>query len=66
VDGNYTELVDEAVTVVGFEDLNAEFETYVIDSTDINPHSNNYFANNILVCNPKGPQDNEQEHLLYT
>ena len=66
VDGNYTELVDEAVTVVGFEDLNAEFETYVIGSTDINPHSNNYFANNILVCNPKGPQDNEQEHLLYT
>ena len=60
--GNYSELVNKAVTIVGFEDLNAEFETYYIDKTDINPYSNNYFANNILVCNDKGPQNNEQEH----
>jgi len=62
VDGDYTELVEEAVTIVGFEDLNDEFETYFIDSTDINSRNNNYFANNILVCNDKGPQNNEQEH----
>ena len=60
--GNYSELVNKAVTIVGFEDLNAEFETYYIDSTDIHTGSNNYFANNILVCNDKGPQNNEQEH----
>ena len=62
VDGNYTELVNDAVTIVGFEDLNDEFETYFIDSTDINSRDNNYFANDILVCNEKGPQNNEQEH----
>jgi len=62
VDGDYTELVEEAVTIVGFEDLNDEFETYFIDSTDINSRNNNYFANNILVCNDQGPQNNEQEH----
>ena len=62
VDGDYIELVEEAVTIVGFEDLNDEFETYFIDSTDINSRNNNYFANNILVCNDKGPQNNEQEH----
>ena len=60
--GNYSELVNKAVTIVGFEDLNDEFETYFIDSTDINSRDNNYFANDILVCNEKGPQNNEQEH----
>ena len=62
VDGNYSELVNDAITVVGFEDLNAEFETYFIASTDINPYDNNYFANNILVSNEEGPQNNEQVH----
>ena len=62
VDGNYTELVNDAVTIVGFEDLNDEFETYFIDSTDVNSRDNNYFANNILVCNDRGPQSNEQVH----
>ena len=60
--GNYSELVNKAVTIVGFEDLNAEFETYFIASTDINPYDNNYFANNILVSNEEGPQSNEQVH----
>ncbi len=62
VGGNYTELVNDAVTIVGFEDIDDEFETYFIDSTDINSRDNNYFANNILVSSVKGPQNNEQEH----
>jgi hypothetical protein len=62
VEGNYTELVNDAVTIVGFEDIDDEFETYFIDSTDINSSDNNYFANNILVSSVKGPQNNEQEH----
>jgi hypothetical protein len=62
VDGDYTELVKDAVTIVGFEDIDDEFETYFIGSTDINSKSNNYFANNVLVTTDKGPQNNEQEH----
>ena len=62
VGGNYTELVDGAVTIVGFEDIDNEFETYYIDVTDISSYDNNYFANNVLVTVNKGPQNNEQEH----
>jgi hypothetical protein len=62
VDGNYTELVEGAVTVVGFEDIDNEFETYYIEKTDISTYDNNYFANNVLVAVNKGPQNNEQEH----
>ena len=62
VGGNYTELVDGAVTIVGFEDIDNEFETYYIDETDISSYDNNYFANNVLVTVNKGPQNNEQEH----
>jgi len=62
VNGNYSKFTDGAVTIVGFEDIDDEFETYFIDSTDINSHDNNYFANNVLVVTNRGPQDNEQEH----
>ena len=62
VGGNYTELVDGAVTIVGFEDIDNECETYYIDETDISTNDNNYFANNVLVTINKGPQNNEQEH----
>ena len=63
VDGNYIELIKDAVTIVGFEDLNDEFETYYIDKTDISSYDNNYFANNVLVDIARGPQNNEQVHL---
>ncbi len=62
VNGNYSKFTDGAVTIVGFEDIDDEFETYFIDSTDINSHDNNYFANNVLVTTNRGPQNNEQEH----
>ena len=61
VDGDYDKMVEEAVTVVGFEDIDGEFETYTIGDTT-GEEMTNYFANNKLISPAMGEHDNEQEH----
>ncbi|MBC8421919.1 MAG: hypothetical protein H8E03_00705 [Pelagibacteraceae bacterium] len=60
VDGDYDSLVNEAVTVIGFEDIDSEFETYTIDGTELN--TTNYFANDILVSTDLGNISDDIEH----
>ena len=71
VDGNYIELVEKLVTIEGFEDIDAEFETYYIEETDLTVHNTNgsqhsipenlYFANNMLLSTATS-EYKEQEH----
>ena len=61
VDGNYTELLDELVTIDGFEDIDDEFETYFIQDTDFGYSDNSYFANNVMVSTLAAPYQ-AQEH----
>ena len=71
VDGNYIELVEKLVTIEGFEDIDAEFETYYIEETDLTVHNTNgsqhsiaenlYFANNMLLSTATF-EYKEQEH----
>jgi hypothetical protein len=60
VDGNYEDFIDESVTIIGFEDIDSEFETYTIDGTELN--STNYFANDILVCTDIGNVGEPDDH----
>ena len=71
VDGNYIELVEKLVTIEGFEDIDAEFETYYIEETDLTYNNdevsqhgigeNLYFANNMLLSTATS-EYKEQEH----
>ena len=72
VDGNYIELLENLVTIEGFEDIDAEFETYYIEETDLTSNTdqelthgfeeNLYFANNVLLATAQSIAYEEQEH----
>ncbi len=61
VDGNYTKFLKGMITVVGFEDIDDEFETYFISDSDLGEGSDGYFANNVLVGTKSTPYK-PQEH----
>ena len=61
VDGDYTKILEELVTIDGFEDIDDEFETYYIQDTDFGYSENSYFANNVMVSTLSAPYQ-AQEH----
>ena len=61
VNGEYTKILEELVTIDGFEDIDDEFETYYIQDTDFGYSENSYFANNVMVSTLASPYQ-AQEH----
>ena len=61
VNGEYTKILEELVTIDGFEDIDDEFETYFIQDTDFGYSENTYFANNVMVSTLSVPYQ-AQEH----
>jgi len=64
VDGDYTKFIEKMVTIVGFEDIDEEFETYYIDETDFDSFNvgGKYFINNILVSLDTTPYKELEDH----